>query len=244
MSQSPRLFMDGTFKTVPKLFAQLYTIHGCIMGRYYPFAYCLLINKEKTTYVRLFDLLKGKALALGISLNPNSVLIDFERSCISALKDTFPYAAVKGCFFHYGQCIWRKVQELGLSSAYRNDDEVRQWVQRIGALPLVPPESMGDAIIYIENTAPDCTEAMDLFSYVADTWVDECDSMFLMDIWNHYDNPGDRTNNIVESWHSKFNRRAQKSHLNLFAFIELLQQEEAENHAEIQMLLQGNLRPT
>ena len=50
--------MDGTFKTVPTLFQQLYTIHAQVGGesnsRVLPMVYALMTSKSKENYERLF----------------------------------------------------------------------------------------------------------------------------------------------------------------------------------------------
>jgi len=40
------------------------------------------------------------------SLNPKSILTDFENASISAFKEVFPQIENRGCFFHLSQCIW------------------------------------------------------------------------------------------------------------------------------------------
>jgi hypothetical protein len=44
--KSQEWFVDGTFKIVPKLFYQLFTIHGNINGAYYPLIYCCRTNEK------------------------------------------------------------------------------------------------------------------------------------------------------------------------------------------------------
>ena len=51
---------------------------------------------------------------------------------------------MKSCFFHYSQCIWRKIQKLGLATTYRDNDNVRLFVRRTAVLPLVKPELVED----------------------------------------------------------------------------------------------------
>ena len=103
-------FMDGTFKTVPPLFVQLYTIHALVEGRVIPAVYTLLPNKQFQTYRRLLAVL----LTQNMDLSPSSVLMDFERAAQNAAAEVFPEATVKGCFFHLSQAIFRKVQAEGL----------------------------------------------------------------------------------------------------------------------------------
>ncbi|CAF3759513.1 unnamed protein product [Rotaria sordida] len=45
---------DGTFAVAPKLFEQMYSIHGSIRGKKLPLLYSLLPNKDQKTYEELF----------------------------------------------------------------------------------------------------------------------------------------------------------------------------------------------
>jgi len=59
-------FCDGTFKTAPKLFYQLYTIHVNVEGVVVPLFYCLLSKKTEAMYDRLFQIVDdlGRALVV------------------------------------------------------------------------------------------------------------------------------------------------------------------------------------
>jgi hypothetical protein len=69
---------------------------------------------------------------------------DFERAAIKAINHVFPNASVHGCLFHYTQCIWRRVQEVGLAKQYnqRNPRVVEKVVRRLKGLPLLKPEDV------------------------------------------------------------------------------------------------------
>jgi hypothetical protein len=50
--------MDGTFKTVPTVFHQLYTIHALVGGAknfIFPMVYVLMTSRSEESYVRLFE---------------------------------------------------------------------------------------------------------------------------------------------------------------------------------------------
>lgn len=49
MCDAKTLFMDGTFKSVPNIFLQLYTIHFVYFDVVFPGMYALLPNKSETT---------------------------------------------------------------------------------------------------------------------------------------------------------------------------------------------------
>ena len=113
---------DGTFKVVPDLFFQLYSIHFQFVGGSNPAAiYCLLPNKTRLTYQRVMELLK----LLIPSAAPTTILTDFEVAAMQSFTAAYPNATVSGCYFHLSQSVLRKVQEFGLKSDYENDTEMR-----------------------------------------------------------------------------------------------------------------------
>ena len=124
--QSPALFMDGTFRVVPTMFLQLYTIHASYKGMMMPLIYFLFPDKEKSTYIRMFRLIRDHASSRGFVFQPPKFHLDFEASAIMAIKETFPEAVMKGCNFHHNQALYRKVQRLGLTKAYEDDLLVRR----------------------------------------------------------------------------------------------------------------------
>ncbi|CAM1308478.1 Uncharacterised protein at_DN2091 [Pycnogonum litorale] len=123
-------FCDGTFDSAPNDY-QLYTIHVIAAGtRTIPVVYCLAKNKNRTTYDRIFTYLKDRRNDLA----PVSVMVDFEMAAIQSLRAAFPATEVKGCLFHFGQCLWRKIQKLGLQQWYRESPTTRLSSKRSSRL--------------------------------------------------------------------------------------------------------------
>lgn len=83
-----------------------------------PAVYALLPNKQRATYGRFLAELQN----LQIDLNPETVMTDFEQAAISSFNEAFPQSQQRGCFFHFNQCIWRKIQQFGLQRRYETDD--------------------------------------------------------------------------------------------------------------------------
>ncbi len=125
---------DGTFKMAPKLFYQLYTIHALKDNYLFPCVYILLTNKSKETYKKAFTILKQERP----DLNPNTITTDFEKSAMGAFKCVFANIKTRGCFFHLSQAIWRKIQNLGLTNRYVNDNNCRLYCKLIAALEFIP----------------------------------------------------------------------------------------------------------
>ena len=97
--------MDGTFKVLPTFMKQLYTIHANVKdddsdnNTVIPLVYVLLSSKRPNIYIFLLQNLVSLAEELGISINPEFILIDFEIAAMNAIKAIFPNTELKGCFF-------------------------------------------------------------------------------------------------------------------------------------------------
>uniref|UniRef100_H3ACD2 MULE transposase domain-containing protein n=1 Tax=Latimeria chalumnae TaxID=7897 RepID=H3ACD2_LATCH len=126
---------DGTFKFVPLIFFQLYTIHFQYQPVIIPAAvYCLLPNKTRTTYDHLLQVLTHLVPAA----SPKQ--IDFESAAMSAFRKAFPDATLRGCYFHLCQSVIRKVQEIGMKESYERDPDFSKAVLCLPALSHVPEE--------------------------------------------------------------------------------------------------------
>lgn len=248
LCDSSVIYMDGTFRVVPSLFLQLYTLHAFYKGKMIPLVCFLLPDKRRETYSRMFELLKTHARSMGKTFDPPTFQLDFEVSMLKSIEARFPTATVKGCYFHFAQCLWRKVQELGLSSHY-GEPEVKRLIKSCAALGLVPLQRIDDAWLEIDSDSPGpehpAHEAIEQFKeYFINTWL-ENDSVFPRTLWNHYRNFGARTTNHIEGWHQGLNRIVRKSHsvykftVNIFELITHLKNQEAVFKTQMILLRSG-----
>ncbi len=100
---SDEVFMDGTFKTCPSIFKQIYIFHGYFMGKLFPLVYALLTGKSQTIYERLFTLLNEKIVELNNTpLQPLKFRIDFELAAINSIRNIYPNNEIQVlcCYFH------------------------------------------------------------------------------------------------------------------------------------------------
>ena len=73
-----KIYMDSTFTYCTIFFYQLFLIHGIKNGNYVPLIFCLLPNKEKSTYKIAFEHIVRKCGELGLLFQPRKIVVDFE----------------------------------------------------------------------------------------------------------------------------------------------------------------------
>lgn len=100
--------------------------------------YILLSNKSETTYVQAFETLKNL-----LEIKVKYVVTDFELGLFNSIENVFK-CRINGCLFHLGQSIYRKVQKMGLSTAYRNNPALRNVIKSLLNFAYVPAEDVVD----------------------------------------------------------------------------------------------------
>ncbi|CAF4000286.1 unnamed protein product [Rotaria sordida] len=238
------ILMDGIFSACPKIFDQIYTIHCIKYKQSFPCVFGLLLNRHKNTYSFLFHELRYVALQMKLDFSPKIVMSDFESGLASAVKSEFTTAKHSSCFFHFTQAIYRNIQQLGLSSMYNDDCNVKSFCRKLMALALLSETVIEDAYDdLVGDLSPDMrTVINDLLEYFQRQW-------FLKVPISQWCVHGSyiRTNNNAEgihffllflistllyfsAFHSRFNRRVQIHHPNIWSFIKFLQAEESRFH--------------
>uniref|UniRef100_T1IS19 MULE transposase domain-containing protein n=1 Tax=Strigamia maritima TaxID=126957 RepID=T1IS19_STRMM len=121
LSRATSILADGTFKVVPHLFTQLYTLHCSITNssKVLPMVYCLMEKKNKPSYNLVFEKIRDLVQDLtGVNLNPDYFISDFVIGAINAAREVFPNTAMHGCFFHLAKSVYRRVQHEHLQQKY------------------------------------------------------------------------------------------------------------------------------
>jgi hypothetical protein len=163
LSRCPNWFADGTFKTVPKEFDQLYSIHGNDGQTTKPCVFALMRGRSETAYRHLLNTLH----VLFPQLSPQHVTLDFEIATISAFRHIFLSIVVSGCSFHFNQSIWRAIQRNSLAAQYRSEPLLRAQVARIFAMPYVPTEFVFQAFVaFKENADARLVEVIKYFEHM------------------------------------------------------------------------------
>ena len=244
LKTSQSWYADGTFKVAPQQFYQLYTIHAEKDGYIFPCVYVLVTEKTELTYSRML----GKLLDLEPALNPLYVMLDFEKAAINAFEEGF-VAVVSGCFFHFSQNIYRKIQSLGLTNQYMEDPDFALYMRMLPSLAFVPENEVCDCFNILMGEFPQA--AIELAEYFETNYLgrrlpDQTRKIppFPMRYWNMHTrvlNQSARTNNSVEGWHNAFQSGISISHPSFPKLVNYLQREQAVQDEKYAKWESGNM---
>lgn len=223
-SQMKMIYVDGTFRSAPSLFSQVYIIMAKKGGFVLPILYALLPNKQEATYKRMFELIKE----LWPDFSPTSISTDFEQAVLNAMRTNFPEAELFGCLFHLVKNMRKKLASEGLMQAYNTNPDFALAARMIVALAFCPPDSLEYALEELTNEIPEML--MPILNWFEDTYMGRLNrrgirqpAMFPSDIWTVYErtlNRVDRTNNHVEAAHRRMQAELGMDHPTLWKFID------------------------
>ena len=99
------------------------------------------------------------------------IVADFEAALWRAVEQVFQDAQVQGCVFHWTQAVWQKVQDLGLTTAYKGDDAVHKYIRQLMALPFLPHEHIKPMFHSLKDLATS-VPLQNLIQCIQETWID------------------------------------------------------------------------
>jgi hypothetical protein len=220
------VYFDATFKVVPAIYYQLFTIFVPFADSAFPVFYALMTRKTRSIYIAVFEKLKE----LAPSFKPTSAMADFEEASVSALQHVFGAVHVSGCWFHYAQAIVKRLNKVGLKEAYSRNSDVKDTTLCLLGLPLLPASAMNQAIDELMQSLNQSSlyiaKLKELINYVCKQWIRK--QSIGPERLTVRDN-NSRTNNVLESYHASLRRRIQVSHPNLFGFLGHLQRITTDN---------------
>ncbi|XP_041369639.1 uncharacterized protein LOC121383615 [Gigantopelta aegis] len=244
LQSADTIYMDGTFSSCPDLWDHVYILHARSGSTTYALVYVLLPDRQIATYCRLFSQLKTTVqIRLNLTLDPATVQTDVELAAIRPVVREFPNAEVKGCYFHYCQALWRKVQNLGLAVQYKEDPPVQQWIRRAARLALLPLNEVQDAWIEAMDSTPNVPRAQEFNDYMIVNWIDY-DARFPLPLWNHHETNGPRTNNNLEGFHNRLNKAMPHYQPNIYRFVDIIKKIEFADRAKISQIDFGAAPPS
>ncbi|CAF1192349.1 unnamed protein product [Rotaria magnacalcarata] len=190
---------------------------SCVFG--------LLSNRQKSTYHFMFRELKALAVQMEMNFSPKLIMSDFEPGLLAVVTlEVICYSnAFILLFSFYSSYLSSKATTWLISTAYNNDDDIKKYCRKMMALPLIPETIIEDTYDELIATMP--SKLKDLLRYFQKQWLNKVPiSQWCVHGLNI------RTNNNAEAFHSRFYRRVQIDHPNIWSFIKLFQGEENRFH--------------
>jgi hypothetical protein len=245
-AKTTTFLIDGTFKSVPSDFCQLITVHALIFGKVVPIFFALLTSKTEENYFDCFKVIKEAGVKI------ENVIIDLEYGLKNAISRIFPGLNIYYCNFHFGQCIWRRVQFNKLGCSYRNNasfSKVIRMYLNLAFFPLLDIEK-AYAIIKKKTRELNLTELLvdfDLYfkvNFIGSETPIIKEPKFCKLMWNCFsriESDLPRTTNSVEAWHRGLNASNARRHPNLGSFITILQNEEEKVRIKLSQWSKGRI---
>ena len=248
MASSSTWFMDGCFAMSPKGFKQMYVIRVPLKDSAITTVYALLPNKSQVIYEEMLRAIMSYCETINLFPDPTTILCDFELAVIRAVEQVLGQdVAIQGCFYHFTQATWRKIQELQLSRRYKTDEDFRQFCAKLDGLAFLPVADVPGALAALRDDAPDgAEELVEYFStncvngtYRRVQTADEDGTIvvrvrrsrprFPPALWNVHDatiNNEPRTNNQCEGYNNRFAYLVGHTHPDIWEFIDAIKGEE------------------
>ena len=186
MATTKMILADGTFKCVLPGFSQLYILHAVVENNVsLPMLFCLLKRKDGETYTRLLRLVEELAVRQKTNIfdRPVTLMCDFEKAFIDAVKDNYGSVAIKCCFFHFSKNVRTNATPVmtairraagKTSKAYRLALKIKRLLRMLPLLPeeLITPEVIGLIHRLWQQGCPEHGDAFDgLIATILRTYV-------------------------------------------------------------------------
>ncbi|CAF0810125.1 unnamed protein product [Didymodactylos carnosus] len=216
------ILCDGTFKTRPLLFQQVYVLMGRYHGETIPVVWCLTSCRTQSVYDAIWKKLQKIAKHMQMPWKVTKCMMDFERAVMNSFHEAFPNIDVKCCWYHFVQSLWRKIQKLGLTTLYETDPMVNTWLKQFMALPLISKGLINDGFRLLKDTMPSNDNTYHKFiKYFEKEYMKRTSMAF----WHHGSNDM-KTNNSLEGYNFRLLTRF-GLHPSIWEFMHFLKDEEA-----------------
>ncbi|KAG0442008.1 hypothetical protein DMUE_0619 [Dictyocoela muelleri] len=171
---------------------------------------------------------------------------DFEISIVKAASNIFPSAKFFGCNFHFSQIIWRKIQDLNLVVAYKNNENFRKFVSYLLLLSYVPVQNIDYEYQKLKLSVIGLSESIELLRFFERSFLFPKDDLTKRkDFWSVNERILSNlptTTNSLEAWHKHLNSFITKNSENIGKIIDILKMQEKKTKLTINNLLTGRIK--
>ena len=218
LGDCPRWYVDETFKLVTPPFVQLWTISGYLKNdkrviKQVPLLFVLMTRRRATDYSAVFFFLLQKLPLPRVT----QIVSDFERAVFKAVELHWPAVDHTGCNFHWAQAVVKKTKDLGLFNGFCHDGPIKDAVNFLLTLPLLPANKIRQVYYYWKISVTPLVST--LLDYVERNWVNG--TCWKPERWSVYQ-MAVRTNNGAEGNHRWWNNRGKGAKLAFYPLTEHL----------------------
>ena len=131
------------------------------------------------------------------------VMADYELSLWQEFRQVLPQCKMSGCLFNFCLAIYRNIQLLGLVCRYLDHPVVNGIAKSIMALPLLRATDIIPTFQAIQTETQHIQQLHPFITYVQHQWIHRHftpTDISLIRLWV-------RTNNDVEGWHHRLNKK-------------------------------------
>lgn len=243
LAEAKFAFVDATFSIVPTMgFYQLLFFQVEWRGVSLPVIGALMTSKSQPLYSAVFKKIK-ELIGLTCEFKPADLMSDFERGLQNALRETWPDSKVRGCRFHFGQAVIKKIRKLHLANEYRDNPDVRGWLKKSLGLCMLPAENIQEewnrhCLLLVQFSGETKKNLLKFRKYIDSYWIakvgPETFSVFGLD---------HKTNNNAEQLHSRLKKNFKSAHPGFWKFLSLFQKHVIEHTEDDIQCLLGNRQP-
>lgn len=241
---------DGTFYSSPPEFFQIYVIFCSVFGKFVPVCFSLLKTKNRETYNTMFSKLSG----LMDGCSPLFAVFDFEVAPMNAFSQCFPTATTFNCLFHFGQIVWRRIQQTGLVHVYNNYMNIRFAIKSLMAVVFLPKHRITREYLSMRtniliNAPQDAKKPLgELCDFLFNNYFEaiiSIDSYKGVSAFTRVMLKIPLTNNCCEGWNRSLNNNFINSHPSLARFLLHLRTIESTVETSLnEIIAQGNIDNT
>lgn len=178
-------------------------------------------------YKAVLKFIKGDVFNKKFELH--EVVGDFEKAVWRAVQDVLPGVTIKGCGFHWSQCLLRKIKNIGMTKLYKEHVGVRAICKKLMSLNLIPWQKVLSCWKELVQQGKDLKlkrcdagKLVKSLKYVKCYWIENNQwppsnwSVFMQEI---------RANNDTEGWHTRLHKLAgllNQIGMNMYSLIQLM----------------------
>ena len=231
--ETDTIHFDGTFKVVPHIFYQLFTIFIQYKGHAIPALHILMTSKSENLYTAVLSSLHQYIP----DFSPLMAICDFEKAPRNSFMKIFPHILLVGCWFHYTKALHDKIKKLGLSKLYLTNKAFKKWVHQLMALPFLTEEEIHPTFVGIHLELLGLTDLeLELVSsfkmYFIKQWIDGSQGLSIF--YNEV-----TTNNGAESYHNTLKTYIKTNHPNTWKFMSAMDKILSDYDLEVKRLDDG-----